>query len=167
MVGTYKEKAFRSVTAGGSDLAKIKKDEAAEDAKTETADDGAIAKLVLAFKDALGDAVKEVRASDRLTESAVCLIAGDGDMDLHLARMLRRQGHLDVPAAARILEINPGHALIKALAGMVDNPGKAAEIGDTARLLLDQARIVEGESLADPAGFSARLNAALQRGLAA
>jgi molecular chaperone HtpG len=169
MVGTYKDKPFRSATAGGFDLTKIKKDEtdAAHDTTVPKADDAQIAKLVLAFKKSLGDAVKDVRASDRLTESAVCLIAGEGDMDLHLTRMLRRQGHMNVPAAARILEINPAHPLIKALAEMTDNLAKAREIADAAYLLLDQAHIVEGESLADPAAFSARLNAALQRGLAA
>jgi len=169
MVGKFQDKPFRSVTAGGFDLSKIKPEET--ETKTEAppqkADDAAVAKLILAFNEALGPAVKEVRASDRLTESAVCLVAGDGDMDLHLERMLRRQGHMKVPTAVRILEINPAHALIKALAEMTDNLAKKAEIADAAHLLLDQARIIEGEALADPVAFSARLNAALKRGLAA
>ncbi len=169
LVGAYKEKPFRSVTAGGFDLSKIEAEAGAEEQKApqDKAPEADIAKLVLAFKEALGDAVKEVRASERLTESAVCLVAGEGDMDLHLERMLRRQGHMKVPTAVRILEINPAHPLIKTLAGVADNLAKKTEIAETAKILLDQARIIEGETLSDPVAFSARLNAALTRGLAA
>jgi molecular chaperone HtpG len=167
MVGKFQEKPLRSVTAGGFDLSKVKTEEKDDAPKPEKADDGAVAKLILAFKNALETAVRDVRATDRLTDSAVCLIAGEGDMDLHLERMLRRQGHMKVPSATRILEINPAHPVIKALAGMADDLVKKPVIADAAHLLLDQARIMEGESLADPVGFSARLNAALTRALAA
>ena len=170
MIGSHKEKPFRSVTAGGFDLSKIEAESGTDENKKtpeEKAPEADIAKLVLAFKDALGEAVKDVRASERLTESAVCLVAGDGDMDLHLERMLRRQGHMKVPTATRILELNPAHPLIKALAGMADSLAKKPEVAETAQLLLDQARIIEGETLTDPIAFSARLNAALARGLAA
>jgi molecular chaperone HtpG len=81
--------------------------------------------------------------------------------------MLRRQGHMKVPSAARILEINPAHPVIRALAAMTDDLTKKPVLADMAHLLLDQARIIEGEALADPIGFSARLNAALTRSLAA
>ena len=167
MVGKYQDKPMRSVTAGGFDLSKIKAAEKSDDQIPEKAGDEIVAKLILAFKEALGEAVRDVRSTDRLTESAVCLVAGEGDMDLHLERMLRRQGHMTVPTATRILEINPAHPLIKALAGMADDLVKKPAIADAAHLLLDQARIVEGETLADPVGFSARLNAALTRSLAA
>ena len=167
MVGKFQEKPLRSVTAGGFDLSKVKTEEKADEPKPEKADEGSIAKLILAFKDALDAAVRDVRATDRLTDSAVCLIAGEGDMDLHLERMLRRQGHMKVPTATRILEINPAHPVIKALAAMTDDLVKKPVIADAAHLLLDQARIIEGETLADPVGFSARLNAALTRSLAA
>ena len=68
-------------------LRKAKKAE--EEGVSERAGDADIAKLVLAFKDLLGDAVKDVKPSERLTDSAVCLVAGEGDMDLHLERMLK------------------------------------------------------------------------------
>ena len=115
----------------------------------------------------LADAVKDVRASDRLTESAVCLVADDGDMDMHLARLLRQHKQLGAENAKRVLEVNPDHALIRRLADAVGTSGAAAQIEDAAWLLLDQARIVEGEPLPDPAAFARRLASCLERGLAA
>ena len=167
MVHVYNEKTFKSVTAGDIDLGKIKRsDDAAEEKdKPEAADDADIAKLIIAFKEELGEAVKDVRSSDRLTDSAVCLVAGEGDMDLHLERMLKSQGHMDVPNSTRVLEINSTHALIKQLSGLTDDLTKKEDLQNMAHLLLDQARIIEGEAVADPAAFSKRLNSALAKGL--
>ncbi|MEE2761626.1 MAG: molecular chaperone HtpG [Pseudomonadota bacterium] len=169
-VGMFEEKPFRSVTAGGIDLGKIEGDTDAEEGeekqdKSEKADATHVAKLILTFKDALGEAVKDVQASDRLTDSAVCLVAGEGDMDLHLERMLKRHGQMDVPSATRILEINPAHSLIKKLAGMADDLTKKEQISEAAHLLLDQAHIAEGEIISDVVGFAQRLSVALERGL--
>ncbi|MBT4117384.1 MAG: molecular chaperone HtpG [Rhodospirillaceae bacterium] len=168
-VGLFEEKPFRSVTAGGIDFSKIKTDDDAgkdEDKDgPEKADAADVAKLILAFKEALGDAVRDVQTSDRLTDSAVCLISGDGDMDFHLERMLKRHGQITAPAAARVLEINPAHALIKKLTAMSGDLTKKDQISETAHLLLDQAYIAEGEPLGDAAGFAQRLSAALERGL--
>ncbi|MBT3991693.1 MAG: molecular chaperone HtpG [Rhodospirillaceae bacterium] len=167
MVGQFNEKPFKSVTSGDIDLGAIKRSDDAEEEKEkpEAADDADIAKLLIAFKEELGEAVKDVRASDRLTDSAVCLVAGEGDMDLHLARMLKQQGHMDVPSSARVLEINSTHALIKKLSGLTDDLTKKEDLQNMAHLLLDQARIIEGEAVADPAAFSKRLNTALAKGL--
>jgi molecular chaperone HtpG len=107
-----------------------------------------------------------VRASERLTDSPVCLVADDGDMDMHLERMLRAARQLD-SVSRRILEVNPGHPLIQGLATRAGEPGTSEELGEVAHLLLDQARILEGEPPADPAAFSRRLAGALQRNLAA
>jgi molecular chaperone HtpG len=168
-VGLFEEKPFLSVTAGGIDFAKIETDgESGDDAdkeKPEKADAAEVAKLILVFKDALGDAVRDVRSSERLTDSAVCLISGEGDMDFHLERMLKRHGQITTPASARILEINPKHALIRKLAEMSDDLTKKDQISETAHLLLDQAYIAEGEPPGDAAGFAQRLSAALARGL--
>ena len=131
----------------------------------EKASDEAIAKLLIAFKEALGDDVRDVRSTERLTDSAVCLVAGEGDMDLHLARMLKRQGHMDIPIAPRILELNPSHPLIKSLSAQVDDVTKREALNDMAYLLLDQAHIIEGEAVADPVLFSQRLNALLEKGI--
>ena len=167
MIGKYNESPFKSVTSGDVDLGAIKRsDDATEEKeKSEAASDAEIAKLIIAFKEELADAVKDVRASDRLTESAVCLVAGEGDMDLHLARMLKQQGHTDVQNSSRILEINSSHELIKKLSAITDDLTKKEDLQNMAQLLLDQARIIEGEAVPDPAAFSIRLNAALAKGL--
>jgi molecular chaperone HtpG len=122
--------------------------------------------LIAAFKQALGDAVKDVRASERMTTSAACLVADEGAPDLHLERVLRahRQTTQEFP---RILEVNPAHALIRALAAAAAKTPAAALIADAAWLLFDQARIAEGEAPRDPQGFAARLSSVLQRSLEA
>ncbi|MBL4721179.1 MAG: molecular chaperone HtpG [Alphaproteobacteria bacterium] len=163
MIGVYEEKAFKSVTRGGDDLSTIKSgdDDAKDDAETSGSED--TDRLIAALKVALGDDVKDVRASQRLTESAVCLIADEGDMDMNMERMLKAHNQLE-ERAARVLEINPKHALIEKLAGIAKEDG-ADSLQDAAYLLLDQARILEGEALPDPAAFARRMSSAMQKGL--
>ena len=169
MVGQFDEKPFTSATSGSVDLSKIKnvKDKKENDDKNEAkkADDASVAKLILALKESLGETVKDVCSSDRLTDSAVCLVAGEGDMDLHLERMLKMQGQMEVPTAARVLEINPAHPLIIKMSEVVNKPTKKTALNDMALLLFDQARIIEGEPVSDPAAFSQRLNSILEQGL--
>jgi molecular chaperone HtpG len=114
----------------------------------------------------LKNAVKDVRASKRLTSSPVCLVADDGDLDMHLERLLKQQNQLD-HTSSRILEVNPDHALVKALAGQVGKDGAGQTVEDAAWLLLDQARIIEGEPLPDAAAFSQRLSKLVEKGLLA
>jgi len=162
-VSSYQDRPFRSVAQGSADLSGIKAAEGeAETPKAEAAPSDAMAALVAAFKLALGEQVKDVRASDRLTESAVCLVADEGDMGLHLQRLMRQhqQGHAESP---RILEVNPTHGLIKRLAAEALTEGAADRLADTAHLLLDQARIVEGETVPDPSAFARRLAGMLER----
>ena len=168
MVGAFQEKPFKSITAGDIDMGKINAEKSDDDdAKAEDdADDAELAKLILAFKDALGEGVKDVRKSDRLTDSPVCLVADAGDPDLNFTRMMKRQGHMNMPDAPRILEINPSHGLIKRMSGLVDDAAKQGDLKEFAWLLLDQARIVEGEPIADPVAFSQRFNAMMEKGLA-
>jgi molecular chaperone HtpG len=164
-VGAFEGKPFKSVTRGGADLGKIK---AAEDTAADGEDQEEAAGLgaLLAFvKLTLKDEVKDVRGSERLTESAVCLVADEGDLDIHLERILKQHGQLD-KAAHRILEVNPKHSLIRRLAERVGESGAGEDMEVAARLLLDQARILEGEPLADPAGFARRLSEMMARGLA-
>lgn len=164
-VGEFAGKPFKSVTRGGADLAKIKAEaDAAE--KKDTAPEGEMSSLVALLKTTLGDAVKDVRRSERLTDSAVCLVADDGDLDMHLERLLKQHKQLNGGAAKRILEVNPGHPLIRRLAEKVAASGTGAGLEDAAWLLLDQARIVEGEPLPDPVAFARRLAAFVERGLA-
>ncbi len=151
-------KPFKSVTQGAADLDLIKvKDEA----KAETASDGATPVLIAAMKQALGERVKDVRASKRLTDSAVCLVA-DGAMDRTLEKLLSRQKDSGVSISAPILEINASHPLIINLAKTAKDKGATA-VEEAAQLLLDQAFILEGEPIADPAGFAKRMAGVMTR----
>ena len=165
-IGSYREHALKSVTRGAADLAAIEGGAEPDEAKPAEAPEAAVASLVALFKLSLGEAVKDVRLSDRLTDSAVCLVADEGDLDMHLERLLKQHRQLS-EAAKRILEINPRHKLIARLAAMVEKEGAADSLGDFAWLLLDQARILEGEQLPDPGAFARRLASVLEKGLAA
>lgn len=175
-VGAFQEKAFKSATRGGADLAKIAK---AKDAEKDTAEDDAdkgddktatpgMDQLIAAFKVALGDKVKDVRPSERLTDSAVCLVADDGDMDINLERLLKQHKQLDGRnLSPRILELNPDHALVTKLAKLAEaKNAKDTALDDAAFLLLDQARILEGEPVIDAQAFSRRLSKLMAKGLA-
>jgi len=178
VVREYQGKAFKSVTRGGADLDKIA--DAATDGEEAAAENegkagaGASIDALIAFvKLALKDEVKDVRASERLTDSPVCLVADEGDMDMHLERLLKQHNQID-QASTRILEINPKHALIQRLAAELKTQGAVAAdaaegdapppLEEAARLLLDQARILEGEPLPDPSAFAGRLSRLVARG---
>jgi molecular chaperone HtpG len=163
VVRDYAGKAIKSASRAGADLDGITGPADSKPAE-ERPDDAAIGTLVAALKQILGDAVKDVRESKRLTDSPVCLSAAEGDIDMHLERLLRQHQQL-AKASARILEINPGHALIRALAGRAQQPGAVDALEDAAHLLLDQARLVEGEPLADPLHFAQRLARLMEKAL--
>jgi molecular chaperone HtpG len=163
-IGTYGDKPFKSATRGGADLDKIAPGDATEAPADQREPPAKLASLMAIFKLALGDAVKDVRSSERLTDSAVCLVAEEGDIDMHLERLLKQHRQLDT-AAKRILELNPRHRLIERLAAAVGDTGASEQLAEFAWLLLDQARIVEGEQLPDPPAFARRLAALLERGL--
>jgi molecular chaperone HtpG len=165
-VGTYKEKPFKSVTRGGVDLDRIAAPEDKKETEEKPEPPAKLASLIAIFKLALGDAVKDVRGSERLTDSAVCLVADEGDLDMHLERLLKQHRQLDT-ASKRILELNPRHPLIQRLAAAVGEIGASEQLSEFAWLLLDQARIVEGEQLPDPSAFARRLASLLERGLPA
>ncbi len=146
-LGKYKDHPVKSVTRGQADLDAFGSPEEKE--KTAAKDEGAVASLIALLKLSLGDAVKDVRISARLTDSAVCLVADEGDLDIRLERLLKAHRQID-DEAKRILEINPAHPLIARLAVLVGQEGAADALGDFAWLLLDQARILEGEAAARP-----------------
>ncbi len=153
----YDGHALTSTTRGATDLSNLGEEPKADDGpEAEPAGETEIATLIALVKQTLGDAIKDVRTTDRLTESAVCLVADDGDMDMRLERMLKAHKQLSTDSV-RILEINPKHALIKNMAGAATKGGAADDLADLAHLLLDQARIIEGEALPDPAAFSRRM----------
>ena len=172
MFDGYDGKSFKSITRGGADLENIADpaDDKADgkDGKTKkkkkTPAKADVAPLIANLKLSLGEAVKDVRESARLTDSAVCLVAEEGDMDMNLERLLRQHQQVK-EASPRVLEINASHALIKKLAKQAKDGKSGIDMQDAAFLLLDQARIIEGETIADPAAFARRLSAMMERGL--
>ncbi|NVJ92907.1 MAG: molecular chaperone HtpG [Methylocystaceae bacterium] len=164
-VAQFEEKKFQSITKGGADLSKIKKDGEDKDSadKEDSADKDGVDRLCAAFKAVLGDDVQEVRSTDRLTDSAVCLVASETAMDRNLQRMLKQHGQ-SVPDDAPILEINPSHSLVKKLVDLSAD-GTSQTIDDAAHLLLDQARIIEGETVPDMTAFAKRMTSAMEKGL--
>jgi molecular chaperone HtpG len=162
-VGQYEGKPFRSASRGAADLEAIAIEGAPADPGA--AGGAEIDRLIALLRLSLKDEVKDVRRSGRLRESAVCLVADDADIDLHLERLLSRHGQIE-ERAKRILEINAAHPLIRKLGETLTKAGRSVEVTETARLLLDQALIVEGETPRDPAGFAARLSSMLERSLA-
>ena len=154
----FEGKPLKSLSQGDVDFANIPLlNEEGE--KPAAADE---AEIVKAAKEALGDKVSEVRASQRLTESAACLVASAQGRDRELERLLARQNRGS--GAKPILELNMRHALVKAL-DAARAGGRQEEVGDIANLLLDQAYILDGEVPVDPAAFARRLNAFIVRGL--
>lgn len=156
----FEGKSFKSITRGSDDLDKI--DDADKDEKKDEPESKELDKLIELIKAELGDAIKDVRPSKRLTDSPVCLIADDGDMDVTLERMLKRAGQLQ-HSTPRVLELNPTHQIILKLAERASNDDNAQDalLKDAAHLLLDQARISEGEAPSDALEFSRRLTAVM------
>ena len=143
---------LQSVAKGAVDLGKLQDDDekkAAEDAQTQF-------KPVLdKLKAALGDLVKDVRATTRLVDSPACLVVQDGDMSTQLARMLKQAGQT-APEVKPILEVNAQHALVQKLDG-------SANFDDLAHILFDQALLAEGGMPADPAAYVRRVNSLLEK----
>lgn len=163
-VGSFDGKDFKSATRAGQELDKIAPLEKKDDKKEPEAPADAIGSLIALMKLTLGDKVKDVRTSDRLTDSPVCLAAAEGDIDIHLERFLKQHNQIRTPSA-RILEINPSHTLIRRMAEKAATDGAKESLGDIAWLLLDQARLMDGEPLEDPAGFSRKLGEVLSKSI--
>ncbi|MBU1192981.1 MAG: molecular chaperone HtpG [Gammaproteobacteria bacterium] len=148
-------KSLTSVAKGDLDIDKLgdKEDqEAAKQAEEE------LKPLLERMQKALGDKVKEVRFSHRLTDSPACLVLEAQDMAVHLQRVLRQAGH-EIPTSQPILEINPQHMLVRQLESETDEE----RFGDWSHVLFDQAMLAEGGQLDDPAGFVGRLNGLLMK----
>jgi len=144
----YDGKRLQSVSKGELD-AKVA-GEAIDDKADATGEHDALLK---SFSEALGDRVKAVRITNRLTNSPACLVADEHELGGHMERLLRAAGQ-DVPAAKPILEINPEHVLVERFAAEADEQRRK----DWANILFDQALLSEGGRLSDPAGFVRRLN---------
>lgn len=155
----FEGKPFKSVTQGLSDLSLIPLSDG-EAPAAETSDE--VTSFITFVKTTLGEAVSDVRASDRLTESAVCLVAPDSGMDRQLEKLLAGAGRLD-QTSKPVLEINPRHDLVVRLSALDEAEAGLRE--DAAHLLFDEARVADGELPVDPRAFSARLGRILLRGI--
>ena len=164
-VGEFEGKPFKSITQGAADLDNVK-DDKGKKKKEDEADTVELNALIAAIKLELGDAVKDVRPSKRLTDSPVCLIADEGDMDVNLERLLQRHGKLQA-TTPRVLELNPGHSIVKKLVERAGLKGAGDDdvLKDAAHLLLDQARIADGEVPSDTSAFVRRLSSVMEHAL--
>lgn len=148
-VHEYAGKRLRNVAKGEIDFGKL-----GEAPDLPVIDEAAAKPVVERLKALLGDRVADVRVSRRLTDSPACLVLGEGQMALHLARLLKQAGH-ELPETKATLEINPGHPLLARFAAEADD----ARAADIARVVHDQAVLAEGGQLEDPAAFLKRVNA--------
>ncbi|MBN2618818.1 MAG: molecular chaperone HtpG [Spirochaetales bacterium] len=152
MIGKYEDIDLKAVNKSGS-TDELKTD---EDKKTEKE----LEPLLKKIKDVLGDNVKDVVASSRLTDSPSCVVADENDPTAQMAQMMKAMGQ-PIPDVVPVLEINPNHEIIKKL---TDSSDKEL-LEDISFLLLDQALLVEGTPLKDPSAFSIRLNKILKMAL--
>ncbi|MDQ5942461.1 MAG: molecular chaperone HtpG, partial [Pseudomonadota bacterium] len=155
VVGSLTEfdgKQLQSVAKGGLDLGSL--EDAKDKEETEKAA-GEYKELIEKIKAELGDKVKDVRVTHRLTDSPSCLVADEHDLGGNLARILKAAGQ-KAPASKPILEINPNHPAVQRL--KYEETREGGKFGDWANLLLEQATLAEGGTLEDPAGFVKRIN---------
>ena len=159
-LNTYEEKPLKGIHRGDVDLdnedEKTEKEAARKEAEETYAD------VLTALKSALGDKVKAVKFSDRLTDSAAVLVSDDQGIDANMARMMKAMGQV-VPQVSRTLELNPKHPVLDKLKSMVAANAEDPEITDYAELLRDQALLTEGGDLENPARFAQRVSKLMAR----
>ncbi len=146
----FNEKPLQSITRGDLDLGDMD-DEETKKAHEESEKE--VEGLVERVKTALGDKVKEVRFTHRLTDSPACVVADDHDMSSQMQKLMEQVGQA-VPESKPVFELNPEHQLVKHL----NNEQDEDKFGQWAEVLLDQAMLAERGSLKNPAGFVSRLN---------
>lgn len=149
----FEGKKLQSIAKGDLDLGKLESDTEKEAQKKIEEE---AKSLIERVKTSLGDTVKEVRVTHRLTDSPACLVAGEHDLSGNLARILKAAGQ-KAPESKPILELNPEHKLIKRMEAETEE----AKFKDLAHLVFDQALLAEGGQLEDPASFVRRMNSLL------
>ena len=149
--GEYDKKKLKSIAQGDIDLGTEEEKKIADEQKKETS--GKYKKLIKKVQDSLKDYVKEVRLSDRLTDSASCLVTDDGDMNPQMERIFAAMNQ-PVPETKRILELNPDHPVIETMNDLFAADKKNPKLADYSELLYDQALLTEGIAIKDPAKFA-------------
>jgi molecular chaperone HtpG len=154
-IGRFEDVELKSVNRAGSESELGGGEDKKEEDKAEASAEAAQA--VEKAKKALGDSVKDVRVSKRLSESPACVVVDSDDPSLQLRELMKQFGGSDMPEVKPILELNGDHPLVKRLAAADE-----AEAEDLAKVLLAQSLLVEGAKLADPADFAVRLTRLLK-----
>ena len=160
MIGSFKDKKFTSITQGQinlDDLDAKNKDKKSDSKDQKEKQDKEFVDLIAQMKVVLGEQVKDIRLSSKLTDSPVCLVADDGDMDIAMEQLMA-QRDTNYKGAPRILEINGDHSLIKNMKSLLSKKENNDLVSDAGTLLFEQARLLEGKMPADPAQFSKIMN---------
>ena len=160
MIGSFKDKKFISITQGQinlDDLDENNKDKDIENKEQKEKQDKEFVDLIAQMKVVLGEQVKDIRLSSKLTDSPVCLVADDGDMDIAMEQLMA-QRDTNYKGAPRILEINGDHSLIKNMKSLLSKKENNDLVSDAGTLLFEQARLMEGKMPSDPAQFSKIMN---------
>ena len=163
-VGAYAEKTFTSISRGSQNLDEIapKKDDA--DTSSDNQDE-TYAPLIASLKSKLGEQVKDVRLSKTLVDSPACLVADDDGMDIQMERLMKAHNK-DFVGMPRVLELNPDHALIKAIQTKLAQDSDPELVQDASLMLFDQAQILEGKTPDSLTEFTRRMTRLMERGLA-
>ncbi|MAE32081.1 MAG: molecular chaperone HtpG [Verrucomicrobiales bacterium] len=149
--GEYDGKKLKSIAQGDIDLGSEEEKKLADEQKKEVS--GKYKKLIKKVQDSLKEDVKEVRLSDRLTDSASCLVTDEGDMNPQMERIFAAMNQ-PVPETKRILELNPSHPVIETMNELFTANKKDPKIADYSELLYDQALLTEGIAVKNPARFA-------------
>ena len=166
MAGQFKEKNFVSITQGEIDLDNInsdKKDPKNKDTKKDDVDKK-FTNLIAHLKASLGQNVKDIRLTSKLTDSPACLVADKGDMDVAMENLMKQRDP-NYQGAPRILEINPDHALVEKMNKLLSVKKHNNLVDDAGTLLFEQARMMEGKLPSDPTKFAKIMNNFLVKGV--
>ena len=166
MAGQFKEKNFVSITQGEIDLDNIKsdkKDPKNKDTKKDDVDKK-FTNLIAHLKASLGQNVKDIRLTSKLTDSPACLVADKGDMDVAMENLMKQRDP-NYQGAPRILEINPEHALVEKMNKLLSDKKHNNLVDDAGTLLFEQARMMEGKLPSDPTKFAKIMNDFLVKGV--
>ena len=154
---TYKTFAIKHISQADVDL-NIKRE-------SKKADEGDLKKLTDLMADMFKNEVGKVIVTEKLTKSPAALNVENGQMSIHLERLMRNHQQQTAFASTRILEINPYHPLIIKLAEMLGDENKKSEVSEVSRLVLDQAKIAEGEAVSDPSFFAEKVSEYILKGM--
>ena len=158
----YQGKKILSITHPDEDINDI----LGKDEDDNSLTDGQKTALIERIKQVIGDDVFDVEITNRLHKSPTALVAGKGQMSIHLERLMKQHGQKQAYASNRIFQINPKHPLIQKLADDILNKKDDILCQNIITILYEQARVAEGEPLKDPAGFMEKINTFIEKALA-